>query len=354
MTPNSTFWSDRPVCVTGGAGFLGWHIVDALRAAGARVRILALEPASHHPVHQRDEVECHWGDVRDPDQVRRAVAGCSVVFHTAGVVGVWGKVLERMWSVHVDGTKQVLAAVDPGACLVHTSSITTLGASTRPMAVDEATPWNRAAENVPYVAAKRAAEQIALDAAARGQRVVVTNPGYLLGPNDVERSIMGRLCERFWRGRAPLAPPGGINLVDVRDVALGHLLAAEQGKTGHRYILGGHDHSFAAFFAHLAKAAGFQPRGLPRFPWVAFAALAGLAEVRAKLTGKEPYPSLAHATMNRFYWYVSSKLAHNEFGYRPRPLADTLRDTFTWYQSLQPFHLRGFNRWWLRPTRNAS
>lgn len=354
MQPDPSFWSDRDVCVTGGTGFLGWHLVQALRDVKARVRVVALEPGPEHPIHHLQDVSCHWGDVRDPALLHTALAGCSVVFHTAGVVGVWGKQLERMWSVHVDGTRRVLSALDADACLVHTSSITTLGASDRPIPTDEATTWNGAAAQVPYVAAKREAERIALDAASSGRRVLVTNPGYLVGPEDYERSIMGRLCERFWRGRAPVAPPGGINIVDVRDVALGHLLAAERGRTGRRYILGGANQTFAAFFFLLAEAAGYRPRGLPCFPWLAFAALAGLAELRSKMTGKEPYPSLAHAAMNRFYWYGSSALAESELGYRPRPLDESLRDAFAWHATLKPFQLRGFNRWWLRPERVAA
>lgn len=344
------FWSSRDVCVTGGAGFLGWHIAQLLLKRGARVRLLSLEPRPEHPARRRPEVVGYWGDVRDAGVVRAALAGCSVVFHTAGLVGVWGKMLELMRSVHVEGTRQVLAWAGRDARIVHTSSITTLGAFPRPRPVDESTAWNKAAADVPYVQAKRGAEALALEAAHSGRDVVVTNPGYLVGPEDHEHSVIGRLCERFWRGRAPLVPPGGLNLADVRDVALGHLLAAEHGRRGERYLLGGEDHSFASFFALLARVAGFRPRALPRFPWPAFAAFAGLAELRAHFTGKEPYPSLAHATMNYFYWYGSSAKAERDLGYRRRPLIETLRDTFAWLSAGQTFQPRGFNRWWFRPT----
>lgn len=343
----SPYWHGRAVCVTGGTGFLGWHLARQLVEQGARVRVLALKADSAHPINKEKNLDRFWGDVRDEAVVRAALRGCSVVFHTAGVVGVWGKVLERMWSVHVDGTRQVLANLDPGARLVHTSSITTLGGSTRPRPVDEDMTWNGAASRVPYVQAKRAAEKIVLES---GSDMIITNPGYLVGPDDHENSIMGRLCERYWRGRAPLAPPGGLNLADVRDVARGHLLAAERGQAGKRYLLGGENHSFAAFFRLLAAAAGYRPRGLPRLPLLAFTALARLAELRASFNGKEPYPSLAHAAMNQFFWYGSSTRAQNELGYRCRPLLKTLRDTFAWFGNRQPFGLRGLNRWWLRPT----
>src|SRR5205085_7315411 len=160
--------------------------------------------------------------------VGRAAAGCSVVFHAAGVTAVWGPALERMWSVHTAGTHAVLGAAGSSR-VVHTSSIVAIGASRDGTPLDEDAPFNLDRLAIPYVHAKRKAEQEALGAARRGQDVVVVNPAYLVGPGDHEGSIMGRLCVRFWKGRLLLAPPGGINLVDVRDAARGHLLAAEHG-----------------------------------------------------------------------------------------------------------------------------
>src|SRR5439155_1230081 len=119
---------------------------------------------------------------------------------------------------------------------------------------------------VDYVRAKCAAEQVAAGAAARGRHVVIVNPGYLLGPEDYELSVMGRLCARFWRGRILVAPPGGYNVVDVRDVATGHLLAAEHGRPGRRYILGGENYTLPELFRLLARAAGWRPRALIRLP----------------------------------------------------------------------------------------
>src|SRR5262245_37325346 len=104
MHSNSTFWQSRRVCVTGGTGFLGTHLVEQLRALGAQVRVFALEPAADHPLRERIGVECIWGDLLDASAVRRAVRGCDVVFHTAGTVAVWGPALQRMQAVHRDGT----------------------------------------------------------------------------------------------------------------------------------------------------------------------------------------------------------------------------------------------------------
>jgi dihydroflavonol-4-reductase len=349
VLPSRSYWNGRRVCVTGGTGFLGWQIVRQLRDLGADVRILALQPDHTHVV-RNDNVQSFWGDVRDPDLVRRATEGCATIFHTAGVVGAWGKILKRMWSVHVDGTANIVAMSPPTARIVHTSSITTIGvARNGDVPNEESLPPTRRIK-LDYIRAKVTAEHLVNDAALNGRDIVVTNPGYLVGPEDYELSIMGRFCVRFWKGRVPMSPPGGLNLVDVRDAATGHLLAAEGGIAGQRYILGGENHHFPSFLRLLASVSNCRPRALPRMPWLLLAGVAGLAEFRSLLTGREPYPSLAHARLNRHCWFGDSNRAANELGYKFRPLLDSLHDTYDWHQTTVRIQPRGLSRWWLRPT----
>jgi dihydroflavonol-4-reductase len=255
VLPDRDFWNGRRVCVTGGTGFLGWQIVSLLRDLGAEIRVLALEPEWSHPIHRSPALTAIWGDVRDPTNVRRALEGCSVVFHTAGVVGVWGAAMERMWSVHVEGTGNVLTAAPRDARIVHTSSLTTIGASSSGEVLNEDAPPRFQKSNLGYVLAKRAAEALALRSAGDGHQVTITNPGYLVVPEDYEQSIMGRFGVRDWKGRVPMSPPGGLNLVDVRDAANGHLLAAEHGQCGRRYSLGGENHRFPSLLKTLANVA---------------------------------------------------------------------------------------------------
>ncbi|HMC66163.1 MAG TPA: NAD-dependent epimerase/dehydratase family protein, partial [Gemmataceae bacterium] len=277
VEPSPDFWARKRVCVTGGTGFLGYHIVQQLVTLGARVRVLALPPNPEHPLLKASNVEFMRGDVRDLAVVRGAVAACDVIFHTAGVVAVWGQALQRMNSVHVEGTRNVLAAAGSDARIVHTSSVVAVGASRDGDVLNEDSPFNLNGVRIDYVQAKRAAEQLAFAAAARGRHVIVTNPGYLLGPEDHEHSVMGRFCLRFWKGRMPVAPPGGLSLADVRDVARGHLLAAEHGRAGRRYILGGENRTFTQFMAELARVGGMSPRILLRLPWWSLRVLASLA-----------------------------------------------------------------------------
>jgi dihydroflavonol-4-reductase len=348
MEPNPRFWAGRTVCVTGGTGFLGYHLVQQLLPLGAQVRVFALRPSGAHPLLRLDRVEAEFGDVCDPAAVRRAVAGCAAVFHTAGTVAAWGPSLRRMHAVHVDGTANVLAAADRDAAVVHTSSVVAVGAAKGGRPCTEDDPFDLDGLRVDYVQAKRAAEQVALTSAAGGRRVVVTNPGYLVGPEDHEGSVMGRLCRRFWRGRVPLAPPGGFCLADVRDVARGHLLAAEHGRPGRRYILGGENRTFRGFLRELARAAGRRPRGLGQLPGWAMFALAALGEGLARLTGKEPYPSFQHARLNAYRWFASSDRAEGELGYRSRPLRECLADAYRWHRADGAWGLHGPRRRWLR------
>ncbi len=348
MTPSRTFWNGKTVCVTGGTGFLGFQIVQQLVAAGARVRSLALLPASTHPIFAFKSVENHFGDVCDAQFVREVVAECDVIFHTAGPVAFWGPGLTRMHEIHVTGTRNVLDATSPQARVVYTSSIVTVGASYgRPMTEDDT--WNLGGLRVEYVQAKQTAEELAIAAAAQGRDVVVVNPALLIGPEDHEGSIMGRFCLRFWKGKIPLAPHGDLNLVDVRDVAVGHLLAAERGQSGRRYILGGQNTSFPDLILLMASVAGVRPRVIGPIPsWVQWVIAAG-AELRAVFRQREPYPSFQHVRFTQLTLFYDCSRARDELAFYPQPLKDSVRDTFDWYATRHSMRLRGFRRFWMRP-----
>src|SRR5262249_39013761 len=182
-------------------------------------------------------------------------------------------------------------------------SVVAVAASRSRNPLTEESAFNLGQLKIAYVQAKRAAEELAL---ASPKDVVAVNPSYLIGPDDHDRSVMGQFCRRFWRGRAPIAPPGGLNLVDVRDVAAGHLLAAEHGQRGRRYILGGEAHDYRSFLQLLSDVAGLRPRWIPRVPRPLFTFGAAVNQFRCWLRGREPYPSLAHARLNRYFWFFSS------------------------------------------------
>ena len=260
MQLDPRFWQGKRVCVTGGTGFLGWHLARLLMPLARHVRILGLTPRSPALAEQMRGIDCVHADIRDASAVRQAIADCELVFHTAGPVGVWGPALARMHEIHSLGTRNVLRALAPNARLVHTSSVVAIGAARDRTPLTETSPFQLQHLQVAYVHAKKAAEDIVLAAAGQGADVLAVNPGYLIGPDDHDASVMGRLCLRVWKGKVPLIPPGGLNFVDVRDVALGHLLAAERGRRGRRYILGGENLLMAEFMQALASVRGMSDR----------------------------------------------------------------------------------------------
>lgn len=262
---------------------------------------------------------------------------------------MWGPQLETMRRAHLEGTRNILKAAGQTKRVVHTSSIVAVGATRHGAIMDEESPFNLAAERIDYVHAKRDAELLALDATRTGQDVIVVNPGYLVGPEDFEPSVMGKFCARVWRAHLTIAAPGGYNLVDVRDVALGHLLAAERGQTGRRYILGGENLSMSQFMRRLAKVAGMQPRLVPTIPLGAMWLAAGIGELQALKKKRESYPSFQHCRLNRYSWFVSSVRANRELGFRPRQLDESLTDAYAWFNSQRPVNLKGVARWWMRP-----
>ena len=347
MQPNRDFWSNRCVCVLGGTGFLGYHLSRQLYDLGAQVRVFGLPPSDQHPLRNDRDLDVRYGDVLNLKQVREDVSGCSVVFNAAGVVTAGAKDKAKFRAIHVDAVRNALTSADSHTRIVHTSSVTAVGGSRRPLALTEESPFKLDRVRIDYVHAKRAAEQAAL-AAAVERDVLVVNPGYLIGPNDTDLSIMGWLCRHFWRGRLSFAPRGGLNLVDVRDVATGHLLAAEHGRAGRRYILGGENITQRDFLWRLADVAGWRPRFIPRLPSLVVMAYAAMEELHGNLRGKRAFPSFHDGRVGALFWYYRSDRARTELGFRARPLRESLEDTYAWHMAHALRPLRGVPKWWFR------
>ncbi|MFO0936922.1 MAG: NAD-dependent epimerase/dehydratase family protein [Gemmataceae bacterium] len=340
----SNFWKGRPVVVVGGTGFLGFQIVKCLVSAGASVRSVSLPAPAEHPIHAMKSVEVESADLRNPAVAREMLANSSMVFQAAGPVSVGKASRHGVMNEHAEMTRVLLDAKPRECRLVHTSSIVAVGATAKGDVFDENSPFPLNGFRVEYVRGKKQAEDVAL----AGDNVVVTNPGYLFGPEDFGLSVMGHFCNRYWRGRIPFSPGGGISVVDVRDVAVGHLLAAEKGTVGRRYILSGENLTYPDLLRKLADASRYHPRMTLRTPAWLMTMLAAGAELRGKMTGKTPFPSFEHARLNRLFWFVSSALAESELGFRARPISVTLADAFAWHTAQSPYRLRGFNQWWFR------
>lgn len=320
--------------VTGATGFVGANIVEALNLAGWQVRALH-RPASSLAALQDLEFESAIGDVTDPDSLRPAMAGCAAVFHVAGVTAdYWGQDVERLHAVNVQGTRNVLqAALATGVPrLVHTSSQAALGFADDDQPIDETHQYNLSPEIYPYGYSKHLAELEVQEAVEQGLHAVIVNPTVVLGPRDVTLTNSQIILE-VQRGRVPLVPPGGINVVDAQDLALGHLLALETGRPGERYLLAGHNISNLALTRRIAGILSARPpRGtIPRATISPFAALLDAANRLAPR--RLPLSGDVLRFGSRFIYADNSK-AVAELGWAAAPLDDTIRRAVTWLREM--------------------
>ena len=301
--------------VTGAAGFIGSHVVAALAAAGASVRAFDLRAPPQLP----PGAELAQGDLLDRNALRRALAGCDTVFHLAALYSYSPRDAAAMERVNVEGTRVLLE--EAGARrIVHTSSCGTCGPVAGRAATEADAPaaWEL---RVPYKRTKLAGERLALAAAARGANVVIVNPTTPVGPGDRRPTPTGKMVADVAGGRArAYLARSALNIVAVEDVARGHLLACERGRTGQRYLLGGENLSMKDTFAAIADAAGRRPPRLA-VPW--FAAY-GAARAASMLAREPRLLLLDEVRVARWPMLFDDALARAELGYRSEPAATAL------------------------------
>lgn len=323
----------RTALVTGGAGFLGSHIVAQLRAAGVRVRVLALPDEPLGDLARTDDVEIVRGDIRSPDDCRRACEGMATVFHAAAMYSAWVADPEAMYRVNVGGTFHVLeAARQAGAAkIIVTASVVALGRPAAETLGDEHTRYDAWDLDFPYSRSKHLSMQLALDFAAWGTDVRVVCPAIVVGPGDRTPTPSGRLVLALAKGKAPGYTAGGAAYVDVRDAAAGHLAAARLGRAGETYVLSAHNLDNAAFVRAVAEAAGRRPILLP-IPLPAALAWAGVLETIAAKRGTIPDVTRTFLRYGKKRSFFTSTKAERELGLTFRPFAETLADALAWFR----------------------
>jgi dihydroflavonol-4-reductase len=319
------------ILVTGATGFLGCHFMNELvrRVDGADIRVLSLFDT---PALQAHGVEVLVGTVTSPADVARAMAGITHVYHLAGFVSRKPEDNHLMFDVHVNGTRVVCQAAAAAGVkrLVMSSTSGTIAISERD---DE---WPDESSPAPLALITRwgyYASKYYQEAAARqfcGDRVelVTVNPSLLLGPGD-ERIGSTREVLSFLAGDVRVVPAGGINFVDARDVAAIIPVAMEQGRPGERYLLGGHNLSFADYFDRMERlskeySARIKLRG--DWPWYAARAQAALF----KAFGRTPPIEPTAADQAKYFWYFDGKKAREELGFAPREASATISDTIAY------------------------
>lgn len=320
--------------VTGGTGFIGSAVVRQLLARGRAVRVYA-EPGADRRNLEGLDVDVVEGDINDRARVGEALAGCDVLYHLAAIYKFWLPDNSLMYEVNVEGTKTVLFAAMKAKLkkVVYTSSIAAIGQPESGELADETTQFNLWDEANHYVRSKWLSERDALRFAAEGVPVVVVNPAFPFGERDIAPTPTGQIIVNMLKGQVPAYMDGGFNVVDVEDVAAGHLLAEDRGRVGERYILGNHNVTYKEFYDAVAEVGGVAPltRKLPsRVMW----AMGWAMEQAANHVTHKPPPLTYKAARygTRTLWFDVRK-AHEELGMPRTPFRETIEKAIRWFRA---------------------
>jgi dihydroflavonol-4-reductase len=320
------------VFVTGATGFIGGNLARALLRDGHQVRAL-IRPESDRRNIAGLPIEPAEGDLDNQLKLAEQIRGCDAVFHVAAHYSLWVKDRDSIYRANVDGTKNMLAAArDVGVKrFVHTSSVAAIGVPSKNTLGTEETETTLEALVSDYKKSKYLAEQAALRAAREGLDVVIVNPSTPIGARDVKPTPTGEIILRFLQDRMPAYVHTGLNLIDVEDVAQGHILAWRKGRTGERYILGNRNLSLKEMLEMLAVITGKRaPRiALPHsIPLTA----ALIDEMILARLGKKPQISFYAAQMSRKAMYYDSSKAVSELGLPQTPIETAMGKAVSWFE----------------------
>ncbi|HEX6824068.1 MAG TPA: hopanoid-associated sugar epimerase [Candidatus Sulfotelmatobacter sp.] len=320
--------------VTGATGFLGSHVARVLCEQGAKLRLL-VRATSNLKNLQGLPAETVIGDLRDPVSLEKAMAGCDTVFHVAADYRLWVRDPQEMYRSNVDGTRALLEAARKNGVrrLVYTSSVATIGFKTNGSLADEDSPVSVSDMIGHYKRSKFMAEQVALQAGRSGMHIVTVNPTTPVGEGDVKPTPTGRIVLDFLKRKFPAYVETGLNLVDVRECAHGHLAALERGTPGHRYILGGENLTLKQILDKLGDITGL-PSPKVKLPYI-FAFATGVIDetITGRMLNKEPRATIDAVRMGKKMMFATSAKAKRELGWNIVPVNDALRRAVEWFRA---------------------
>jgi dihydroflavonol-4-reductase len=323
--------------VTGATGFVGFHVAQQLAARGERIRVLVRPNSRRDNIAALpgDLVEPVCGDLTDPESLRQAVRGCDTLYHVAADYRLWARDPQDLYRANVDGTRQLLqAAHDAGVrCVVYTSTVGALGIPHDGSSGTEETAVTEADMIGHYKRSKFLAEQEARRFVEQGMRVVIVNPSTPVGEHDIKPTPTGQIIVDFLNGRLPAYVDTGLNLIDVRDVAAGILLAGEHGRSGERYILGNRNTTLREMFEMLAQITG---RSAPRIrlPYaVAWCAVGAENLIATRLLRRAPIHPFEGVKMARYKMYFDAGKAVRELRLPQSPVEEALRRATEWFRA---------------------
>ena len=324
--------------VTGASGFIGANLVHELVGRGHRVRAL-LRAGSDTRGLRGAEFERVEGDIVQAERLRELMRGCDWCFHLAASYHLWLRDYAPMYEANVDGTRAVLEAAAEAGCkrIVYTSTVGCIGLPRSDggevVPTDEAAPPSEGQMSNHYKRSKWQAEQVALGLARKGLPVVIVNPSAPVGPRDVKPTPTGQVIVDFLNHAMPAYLDTGLNWVHVKDVAVGHILAAEKGRVGERYILvsGEGNWTMKQAFTVLEEITGV---GAPRvrIPYFAALAAAQVDETISRFSGKPPKAPLAGVRMARYKMFFNPAKAVRELGMPQTPPRQALVDAVAWFR----------------------
>jgi dihydroflavonol-4-reductase len=317
--------------ITGAAGFLGSHVARKLIARGDSVRVL-LRPSSSKRAIADLPLEVVTGDLRDASSLRSAMRGVQQVFHVAADYRLWAKNPQDIYDSNVGGTKNLLAAAQKAGVqrFIYTSTVATIAVD-RPSLPNESTDAKLEEMIGHYKRSKWMAEQEVLSAAKAGLPAVVAMPTTPVGPWDWKPTPTGKIIVDFLNGKMPGYVDTGLNFVGVEDCAAGHLLVAEKGRIGERYLLGGENLTLKQVLDILARATGLPPARL-KIPHTVALGVAYAETAFSLLLGREPQIPVEGVKIAQHRMFVDCSRAERELGYHPGPVAAAFESAARWYE----------------------
>jgi dihydroflavonol-4-reductase len=320
--------------LTGATGFLGSHVARVLADQGADLRLL-VRPTSNLKNLAGLKAETATGDLRDAASLEKAMSGCDTVFHVAADYRLWVRDPNEMYRSNVDGTRAILEAARKNGVrrVVYTSSVATIGFTGDGRLADEESPVSLKDMIGHYKRSKFMAEQIALEAGRGGMQVVTVNPTTPVGEQDVKPTPTGRIVLDFLKRKFPAYVETGLNLVDVRECASGHVAAMEKGKSGERYILGGENLTLKQILDKLGAITGL-PSPKIKLPYF-FAFLTGVIDeaVTGGVLKREPRATVDTVRMGKKKMFASSAKSERELGWKIVPVDDALLRAVEWFRA---------------------
>jgi dihydroflavonol-4-reductase len=320
--------------LTGATGFLGSHVARVLAEQGANLRLL-VRSTSNLKNLEGLKAETAIGDLRDAASLEKAMSGCDTVFHVAADYRFWVRDPGEMYRSNLEGTRAILNAARKNAVrrVVYTSSVATIGFTRNGHPADEDSPVSLSDMIGHYKRSKFMAEQIVLEAGRSGMHVVTVNPTTPVGEQDVKPTPTGHIILDFLKRKFPAYVETGLNLVDVRECARGHIAALEKGKTGERYILGGENLTLKQILDKLGKITDL-PSPKVKLPYV-FAYMAGVVDetVTGRLLHREPRATIDTVRMGKKKMWARSDKAERELGWKIVAADDALRRAVDWFRA---------------------